>query len=79
MAFVRSDRDYRPSRSAKSETLQFRFIFAVTFVVFLLAGILEALLPFHWIGQNAQRIQRKSILERAADGARTCATYAFMG
>ena len=36
MAFVRSDRDYRSSRSSKSETLEFRLIFAVTFVVLLL-------------------------------------------
>lgn len=78
MAFVRSDRDYRSSRSSKSETLEFRLIFAVTFVVLLFASVLEMLLPFRWFS-NAQRGPHKSIFERAADGARTCATYAFMG
>jgi hypothetical protein len=82
MAFVRSDRDYRLSRSGKSdrsEKLEFKLIFAVTFVVFLSAGLLEALLPFRWFASPAQFGKRKSIVERAADGARTCATFAFMG
>ncbi len=79
MAFVRSDRDYQSSRSGKSETLEFRLIFAVTFAVFLFAGVIEAMLPFRWSRQNAQRNPHKSIFERAAEGARTCATYAFMG
>jgi hypothetical protein len=79
MAFVRSDRDYRQSRPNKSETLEFRLIFAVTFAVFLVAGLLECLLPLRWLSNRVARGQDKSIIERAADGARTCATYAFMG
>lgn len=79
MAFVRSDRDDRPHRSNKSETLEFRLIFAVTFVVFLAAGLIESLLPFNWFGRRTDNGPRKSFVERASDGARTCAAYAFMG
>ena len=78
MAFVRSDRDYSAQRHDKSETLEFRLIFGVTFAVFLAAALVESLLPLRWFSrENAGA--RKTIIERAADAARTCAAYAFMG
>lgn len=79
MALVRSGRDYRPHRTDKSGTLEFKLIFGATFVVFLLAALVELLLPFNWFGRRGDASPRKSFIERVSDGARTCAAYAFMG
>lgn len=53
--------------------LQFRLIFAVCFAVFLIAALLERLLPWTW------RRGKASPFAQAWQSARTCTTYAFMG
>lgn len=60
----------------RKETLEYRLLFGVTFVVFLLAAIIEAINPF----RSRERGERKeSIVQKARFGAKTCVKYAFMG
>jgi hypothetical protein len=55
------------------ETIQFRIILAACFSVFLVAALIELLLPWSW------RRQRPSPIASAWRSARTCTAYAFMG
>lgn len=55
-----------------------RILYAICFVVFLLAAVLSRLWPGYWL-QAATHPRRKSVLAEAREA--TCATipYAFMG
>lgn len=55
-----------------------RVLYAIGFVVFLLAAVLSRLWPGYWLQSAADR-RRKSVLAEAREA--TCATipYAFMG
>lgn len=55
------------------ETLQFRLILVVCFGVFLLAALVERLLPWSW------RRRKPSPIAQAWRSAHTCTAYAFMG
>ncbi|MEQ1717063.1 MAG: hypothetical protein ABL907_13935 [Hyphomicrobium sp.] len=59
-----------------SSTIEYRLIFAVSFVVFFAAALIESLLLLRWARASGKR---KSVIERARDSASTCAAYAFMG
>ncbi len=65
-----------PSKFKRTESLEFRLIFAAAFAIFLVAALAERLLPHRWLHQSAAR---KSVLEQAKEAANTCAAYAFMG
>jgi hypothetical protein len=69
-AVGRAPRDKRVRR----ESVEFRIIFAVTFAVFLAAGIIERLLPWNWLTRR-----QASVFQQAWESAGTCTTYAFMG
>jgi hypothetical protein len=55
------------------ETIQFRLILAVCFGVFLIAALIERLLPWSW------RRRKPSPIAQAWRSAHTCTAYAFMG
>jgi hypothetical protein len=64
------------SKFKRAESLEFRLIFVAAFVVFLVAAIVERLLPITWLRRERPK---KSIIQQAKDAANTCAAYAFMG
>ena len=72
-------RTHSASAPRKAKPIEYRLIFAVAFLVFLAAGIVEALLPHNLIARFTGHGTGKSIIQRARDSARTCAAYAFMG
>lgn len=55
------------------EMLQFRLILAVCFGVFLIAALIERLMPWSW------RQRKPSPIAHAWRSAHTCTAYAFMG
>lgn len=57
-------------------SLEYRFIFAICFSVFLCAAIVERLMPWNWIRRASPR---RSVFEQAKEAAGTCTAYAFMG
>jgi hypothetical protein len=69
-AVTRTRRDKR----VRKESVEFRIIFAATFAVFLIAGIIERLLPWNWLTRR-----QASVVQQAWESAGTCTTYAFMG
>jgi hypothetical protein len=69
----------RSRRKSPKQSIEFRLIFALTFVFFLGAALLERLMPWRWIGSDASRRPRASIFKEARETAGTCTTYAFMG
>jgi len=68
-----------PRGRAKSDQVDFNLIFAMCFVVFLLAAIGQRLLPGYWMGGQHGIFARKSVIAQALDSARTVVPYAFMG
>ncbi|MEQ1651845.1 MAG: hypothetical protein ABL897_05095 [Hyphomicrobium sp.] len=80
MAFAIDDRR-SPSGATptKSKPIEYRLIFAVAFLVFLVAAIIESLLPHNLVARFARNAPRKSVFQKAKDSASTCAAYAFMG
>lgn len=72
-------RTHAASAPRKGKPVEYRLIFAVAFLVFLAAAVVEALLPHNVLARFTGSSNRKSIFQRARDSARTCAAYAFMG
>ena len=62
----------------RNERLDFRIIFALSFVIFLLASVGERLLPRHWLA-GSQEKPRKTIIAEALETTRITVPYAFMG
>ena len=60
------------------EVIQFRLIYAICFSLFLLAAIIQRLLPWNWSARSPHAGARRSVLEQARNAAGICATYAFM-
>ncbi len=58
------------------DSLQFRFIFAFSFVFHLMAAAGSRLTPSYWAGDS---VVRRSILGQAAEAAGTTAQIAFYG
>jgi hypothetical protein len=74
MALVLTTKDSSPHvKRAGMETIQFRMILAVCFAVFLIAALIERLLPWSW------RTPKPSPIAHAWRSAHTCTAYAFMG
>lgn len=65
-----------PSKFKRTESVEFRLIFAASFAIFLVAALVERLLPHRWLNRT---VARKPVLEQAKEAANTCAAYAFMG
>ena len=65
------------SRPAKPEASEFRLIFMVSFVIFLMVAIVERFLPSQWRGHRGRR--RQIDLWRSPGGANTFVPFAFMG
>jgi hypothetical protein len=63
---------------ADGEVIQFRLIYAICFSLFLLAAIVQRLLPWTWSARSPHAGSRRSVLEQARNAAGICATYAFM-
>ncbi len=69
-----SDAFVRPRKQKASE---FRLIFFVSFVIFLMVAIVERFLPSQWRPLGADG--HKSIIGEARSAARTFVPFAFMG
>lgn len=67
------------ARWKRNETLEYRALFAVTFAVFLVAALAEALIPRRWRRPAHRDRANETIIHRASTGARNCVAYAFMG
>jgi hypothetical protein len=65
------------TRSERKRSIEYQLIFAVSFIIFFLAAVVERLLPWTWV--TSQPRHRTSIFSRAWDAAQTCTAYAFMG
>ncbi|MFN0191209.1 MAG: hypothetical protein ACKVP5_04425 [Aestuariivirga sp.] len=64
------------ANARRKESIEFRLLYGVTFAVFLVAALVEAINPF----RSRQRDQKsESIIQKARFGAETCVKYAFMG
>ncbi len=70
---------HAPSKFKKTESIEYKAIFAVTFAVFLAAEILGLLLPQRLAARFSGSAPKKSVIRSAKESASTCATYAFMG
>lgn len=73
MAIALTKGDPPHVKRAGMETIQFRLILAVCFSVFLVAALVERLLPWSW------RRPKPSPIAHAWRAAHTCTAYAFMG
>lgn len=60
-------------------SLEYRLIFGVCFLVFLLAGVVERLLPWSWLTPTRDERRPSSLLDQAWGAAGTCTAYAFKG
>lgn len=61
------------------ESLEYRLIFGVCFIVFLLAGVVERLVPWGWHVPTRDTRPPQSLLQQAWGAAGTCTAYAFKG
>lgn len=64
------------SRLRREEALDFRLIFAASFVVCLVAALAGRLLPVD--RKLPDGVERRSIIGEARAGASTCVAFAFM-
>jgi hypothetical protein len=65
---------------SRKDTLGFRLIYATTFIIFLIAGILDRLVPLRWItGATGSADSYLGVLAEAQAAARTYTPFAFMG
>jgi hypothetical protein len=62
-------------RRGEPETIQFRLLYALCFGIFLVAAVIQKVLPWHWFGRGGMS---QSIFSQARNAAGICATYAFM-
>jgi hypothetical protein len=63
-------------RRGASEAVQFRLLYGTCFGLFLLAGILQRLMPWKWSSRGARGDQ--SVFAEARHAAGVCAAYAFI-
>jgi len=68
------------ARLAKQEAKEFRFIYAVCFVIFLMVAIIARLLPAQWRpwSRFTAAQGRTSIIDEAKAAANTFIPFAFM-
>lgn len=66
------------ARWKRPESWEYRLLYGVTFMVFLVAACIETLDPRRFVRKDADGAQ-KTIIQKASLGARTCVAYAFMG
>jgi hypothetical protein len=67
------------ARHVSRESLEYRLIFGVCFIVFLLAGFIERLLPPSWRTSTRDMRPPLTLLQQAWGAAGTCTAYAFKG
>jgi hypothetical protein len=77
MATTIDERRRASSKFKRTASFEFRLIYVAAFAMFLVAGIVERLLPVAWLRRDVRA--RRSIIEQAKQAANTCAAYAFMG
>ncbi len=64
--------------SCRRQTIEYRLLFALTFVVFVVAAIVETVISF-CLRDQRRADGNEGIYQRAKFGAETCVKYAFMG
>ena len=69
----------RLSFRSRKDTLGFKFIFGMTFVVFFAAAIVDRLVPLRWILGAAKSENYMAIFAEAKMAAATYTPFAFMG
>jgi hypothetical protein len=69
----------RKDAMARKDTLGFRLIFTTTFLVFLLAAVVDRLVPLRWIMGAAKSENYMAIFAEAKAAAATYTPFAFMG
>jgi len=57
--------------------VEFGLIYAICFGLFLIAAVVQKILPWRWFGHRKDALH-KSIFAQARNAASICATYAFM-
>ena len=69
-----------PQHGGSDRKLSFDYhvIFVLSFAFFLVAAVIEKLLPWTW-WRKSNDARSRSVISRALGGARTCTAYAFMG
>ncbi len=67
----------RHAQSDRRPSFEYHLIFAASFIIFLVAAVLERLMPWNWLNTISRR--RPSVFTRAWDAAETCSAYSFMG
>jgi hypothetical protein len=73
-------KDNWPRRRATGKaSIEYRLIFLVSFLLFVVATVIERLMPWTWLQASEDGQRRLSIVGKAWDAAETCTTYAFMG
>ncbi len=65
------------TRRVDPEPIQFRLFYAICFMIFLVAAVIQKCLPWTWFGHREGGM-RQSIFTQARNAAGICATYAFM-
>jgi hypothetical protein len=63
----------------RKDTLGFKMIYAAAFAVFLVAAILDRLIPLRWIMGATGSEKYLAILSEAQSAAKTYTPFAFMG
>jgi hypothetical protein len=62
----------------QGERWVYQTMLAAGFMIFLVAALIECLLPWRWRG-IAERWSRKSVIVEAMEAAKTTIPFAFMG
>lgn len=75
----RSARQSSSARWKRPESWEYRVLYGVTFMVFLVAACVELLDPRRYIARKDSAGIHQTVIQRASLGARTCVAYAFMG
>jgi hypothetical protein len=63
----------------RKDAIEYRLIFAASFIVFLIAAVAERLMPWRWLLNRRPGTQGRSVLGQARESAGICTAYAFMG
>jgi len=64
-------------RRAKPNSVEFRLLYAICFGLFLIAAVIQKILPWRWFGHRKDSL-RQSIFAQARNAAGICAAYTFM-
>lgn len=67
------------ARSRRHETAEFRLIFALGFVIFLVAALIARLVPESMRPRSLSAKGSRSIFHQAKTAASNCVPFAFMG